>query len=50
VIEQIMLKNATVKRLIEPSEIGDLAVYLCADRAACFTGSCLTMDCGWTAN
>jgi 3-hydroxybutyrate dehydrogenase len=50
VIEQIMLKNATVKRLIEPSEIGDLVVYLCADKAACFTGSCLTMDCGWTAN
>ena len=44
-----MLKNAAVKRLIEPSEIGDLVVYLCADKAACFTGSMLTMDCGWTA-
>lgn len=49
VIEQIMLKNAAVKRLIEPEEIGDLVVYLCSDKAACFTGSCLTMDCGWTA-
>lgn len=49
VIEQIMLKNAAVKRLIEPSEIGDLVVYLCSEKAACFTGSCLTMDCGWTA-
>lgn len=49
VIEQIMLKNAAVKRLIEPSEIGDLVVYLCDDKAACFTGSCMTMDCGWTA-
>ncbi len=49
VIEQIMLKNAAVKRLIEPSEIGDLVTYLCSDKAACFTGSCLTMDCGWTA-
>ena len=49
VIEQIMLKNAAVKRLIEPGEIGDLVTYLCSDKAACFTGSCLTMDCGWTA-
>ena len=50
VIEQIMLKNAAVKRLIEPSEIGDLAVYLCSDKAACITGSCMTMDCGWSAS
>lgn len=49
VIEQIMLKNAAVKRLIEPSEIGELVSYLCTDKAACFTGSCMTMDCGWTA-
>lgn len=49
VVEQIMLKNAAVKRLIEPDEIGDLVVYLCAEKAACFTGSCMTMDCGWTA-
>lgn len=49
VIETIMLKNAAVKRLIEPSEIGELVLYLCSDQAACFTGSCMTMDCGWTA-
>jgi len=49
VVEQIMLKNAAVKRLIEPEEIGELVLYLCSEKAACFTGSCLTMDCGWTA-
>jgi len=49
VIETIMLKNAAVKRLIEPAEIGELVLYLCSDKAACFTGSCMTMDCGWTA-
>ncbi len=49
VIETIMLKNAAVKRLIEPNEIGELVTYLCSDKAACFTGSCMTMDCGWTA-
>jgi len=49
VIETIMLKNAAVKRLIEPSEIGELVLYLSSDKAACFTGSMITMDCGWTA-
>jgi 3-hydroxybutyrate dehydrogenase len=50
VITDIMLKKAAVKRLIEPSEIGDLVVYLCSNSAACITGSMLTIDCGWTAN
>jgi 3-hydroxybutyrate dehydrogenase len=49
VISSIMLKKAAVKRLIEPSEIGDLVVYLCSDSAVCITGSMLTIDCGWTA-
>ena len=49
VVEEIMLKNAAVKRMIEPGEIGDLVLYLCSDKAACFTGSSLTIDCGWTA-
>jgi len=50
VISNIMLKKAAVKRLIEPSEVGDLITYLCSDSAACITGSMLTIDCGWTAN
>lgn len=49
VIEQIMLKKAAVKRLIEPDEIGTLVKYLCSDAAACMTGTSLTIDCGWTA-
>lgn len=50
VIGNIMLKKAAVKRMIEPSEVGDLVIYLCSDSAACITGSMLTIDCGWTAN
>ncbi len=50
VVSDIMLKKAAVKRLIEPSEIGDLIIYLCSDSATCITGSMLTVDCGWTAN
>lgn len=49
VIETIMLKKAAVKRLIEPSEIGDVALFLCSDAAGCMTGTSLTIDCGWTA-
>ena len=49
VISNIMLKKAAVKKLIEPEEVGSLVTYLCADAAACITGSMLTIDCGWTA-
>ncbi len=49
VVETIMLKNAAVKRMIEPSEIGDMVLYLCSGMSNCITGSTLTMDCGWTA-
>jgi 3-hydroxybutyrate dehydrogenase len=49
IVETIMLKNAAVKRLIEPDEIGRFVLFLCSDGAACITGSMLTIDCGWTA-
>nr|NIQ96927.1 SDR family oxidoreductase [Desulfuromonadales bacterium]NIR34401.1 SDR family oxidoreductase [Desulfuromonadales bacterium]NIS42952.1 SDR family oxidoreductase [Desulfuromonadales bacterium] len=49
VVEEIMLKNAAVKRLIEPEEVGQFVLFLCSDAAACMTGSTLTVDCGWTA-
>ncbi|MCA1933066.1 MAG: 3-hydroxybutyrate dehydrogenase [Calditerrivibrio sp.] len=50
VIDEIMLKKAFVKRLIEPSEIGDMVMFLCSDGAQCMTGTMLTIDCGWTAS
>ncbi|MCX8083668.1 MAG: 3-hydroxybutyrate dehydrogenase [Calditerrivibrio sp.] len=50
VIEEIMLKKAFVKRLIEPSEVASLVLYLCSDAAQCITGSTITIDCGWTAS
>ena len=49
VISQIMLKNAAIKRLIEPDEVGALVNYLASDAARSFTGSNLTIDLGWTA-
>jgi 3-hydroxybutyrate dehydrogenase len=49
VIEQIMLTEPAIKRLIEPEEVAELAVFLCAPEASFVNGSSLVMDGGWTA-
>jgi 3-hydroxybutyrate dehydrogenase len=49
VVEQVLLKSAAIKRLIEPEEIAGLVSYLCSDKAGSITGACWTIDCGWTA-
>ncbi len=49
VIERVMLEPAAIKRLIEPREVADFALYLASDRAAVITGAVHTIDLGWTA-
>ena len=49
VIDQVMLANSAVKRLVEPEEVAELAVYLCSEDAALINGTSLCMDGGWTA-
>ncbi len=49
VIEKVMLEPAAIKRLIEPSEIGDLVCFLCSDSATSMTGSVYEVALGWTA-
>ncbi|MDT8893754.1 3-hydroxybutyrate dehydrogenase [Halomonas sp. I1] len=49
VIEQIMLKNAAVKRLIDPGEVASLVGYLASDAAGAVTGASWNIDLGWTA-
>ena len=49
VIEQIMLTEPAIKRLIEPEEVAELAAFLCAPEASFINGSSLVMDGGWTA-
>lgn len=49
VLETIMLKNAAIKKLIEPENIADVARFMCSDAGAYMTGTMLTIDCGWTA-
>jgi 3-hydroxybutyrate dehydrogenase len=39
VVEEIMLTEPAVKRLIEPSEVAELAAYLCSAPASFANGS-----------
>lgn len=50
VIEKVMLADSAVKRLVEPQEVAELAVYLCSEEAALINGASLCMDGGWTAH
>jgi 3-hydroxybutyrate dehydrogenase len=49
VVEEIMLKSAAIKKLIEPEEVANLVLLLCSDNGSSITGACWTIDCGWTA-
>ena len=49
VIEKVVLEQAAVKRLIEPDEVAELALFLASDAAGAITGSSYAIDLGWTA-
>lgn len=49
VVSDVMLKNAAIKKLIEPEEVANLVAFLASDQASSITGSALTIDSGWTA-
>jgi 3-hydroxybutyrate dehydrogenase len=50
VIEKVMLEPTAIKRLIEPSEIAALVLFLCSEQAGVATGTEWIMDLGWTAH
>lgn len=50
VVEKIMLVRPAIKRLLEPAEIAELALFLCSDAAASMTGSSYRMDGGWASS
>jgi 3-hydroxybutyrate dehydrogenase len=49
VIEQVMLTEPAVKRLVEPAEVANLAVLLCGPSMSFANGAAYTLDGGWTA-
>jgi 3-hydroxybutyrate dehydrogenase len=49
VVEEIMLTEPSIKRLIEPAEVAELVAYLCSAPAAFANGSSYLLDGGWSA-
>src|SRR5918997_1298287 len=49
VIEKVMLDKPAIKRLIEPEEVAELAVFLCTPEASFINGASLSIDGGATA-
>lgn len=49
VVEKIMLTAPVIKRLIEPKEVGDIALFLCSESAGMITGTSIVADGGWLA-
>ncbi len=50
VVEQVMLADAAIPRLLEPDEVAAYVRFLCTDAAAGITGSAQMIDGGWTAH
>ena len=49
VVEEILLKESAIKRLVEPEEVAALVGWLSSDNAGMVTGASYTMDGGWSA-
>lgn len=50
VLKKVLLADAAVKRLVEPEEVGGLALWLATEHAALVSGASYTIDGGWTAH
>lgn len=49
VLEQILLSESAIKRLVEPEEVASLVGWLASPIAGMVTGASYTMDGGWSA-
>jgi 3-hydroxybutyrate dehydrogenase len=49
VVERVMLERTAIKRLIEPEEVAEAALWLCGPYSGFVTGASLPLDGGWTA-
>jgi 3-hydroxybutyrate dehydrogenase len=50
VVEKIMVAEAPLHRLVEPSEVAASVLFLCSNAGSAITGSAYTIDGGWTAH
>lgn len=49
VLEDVLLKESAIKRLLEPEEVADLVAWLASPSAGMVTGASYSMDGGWSA-
>ena len=49
VLEDVILRPHTVKRLLEPEEVAEVAALLLGPSGQAFTGAPVVMDLGWSA-
>ena len=49
VVTEVMLSEPAIKRLIEPDEVAELALFLCSPQASFATGASYLLDGGWSA-
>jgi len=49
VVSTVMITQSAIKRLIEPSEVAELAAYLCSDAGSYANGASFVLDGGWSA-
>lgn len=49
VMEKVLLERTAIKRLVEPSEVAEAVLWLCAPFSSSVTGMSLSMDGGWMA-
>ena len=49
VLEEILLKESAIKRLVEPAEVASLVGWLASPDAGMVTGASYAMDGGWSA-
>ncbi|MBV9555445.1 MAG: 3-hydroxybutyrate dehydrogenase [Pseudolabrys sp.] len=50
VVRDVLLAAQSTKKFVDVSELAELAVFLCSDKARSMTGAIIPVDGGWTAH